>query len=110
MEGENELLKAEDVGIIFSEASKKDRMLVDSKALSVVEEEVAPAESRKITREELRASQLADDVISPVFNKVLASESMLFDTEKHRGTMLLSRQRNKLFVENGVLLRHTARG
>ena len=56
----------------------------------------------------MKLAQEVDDVISPIYEAVCAGKPILFETLKNRGTMLLGRQRNKLFVEKGVLLRKTA--
>ena len=109
MEGENELLEAEDVGIIFNEATKRDRMWVDSNSVSVqMMEENKSQGCQKISCQDLQAAQLSDDIIAPVYQAVLANSSLNVDAEKNRGTMLLSRQRKKLFMEKGVLFRRTA--
>ena len=108
MEGKNEVLEAEDVGLIFNEASKKDRRWVESNSVSVqvVEESVSEG-CQKITCQDLQAAQLSDEVISPVYRAVQEGSAVCEDLERNRGTMLLSRQRKKLFIEKGVLFRQT---
>ena len=106
MEGENHVLEAEDVGIIFNEAAKRDRMWVDSNSVSVqMLEESVSSGCQKISSQDLQEAQLSDSVISPVYQAVQANSSLNLDAEKNRGTMLLSRQRKKLFIEKGVLFR-----
>ena len=108
MEGENHVLEAEDVGIIFNEAAKRDRMWVDSNSVSVqMLEESVSSGCQKISSQDLQEAQLSDSVISPVYQAVQANSSLNLDAEKNRGTMLLSRQRKKLFIEKGVLFRRT---
>ena len=53
------------------------------------------------------AAQKTDDVIAPVYNAVVAGGAVASDGLAQRGTMLLSKQRNKLSVEVGVLYRKT---
>ena len=84
-------------------------MWVESNSVSVqVLEESVSTGCQKITCQDLQAAQLSDDVISPVYRAVQEGSAIGEDVEKNRGSMLLLRQRKKLFVDKGVLFRRTA--
>ena len=105
--GENELISAEDVNIIFSEASKKDKQLSEILSLKCLAMDVVePQEgSPRITREQLNKEQMVDAVISPIIQAM--SENRAMDTNVSRDSKLLNKQRGKLLLENGVLFRKT---
>ena len=109
METNNEVLKAEDIGIIFSEAAKKKRACAETNIMrAVVEENKLEHNNQRITRDELSSAQMMDDIISPVYNAVVAGNNASADEGTNRGTVLLNRQRRKLSIEDGVLFRKTA--
>ena len=75
---------------------------------AVVEENKLEHNNQRITRDELSSAQMMDDIISPVYNAVVAGINASADEGTNRGTVLLNRQRRKLFIEDGVLFRKTA--
>ena len=109
MKAENEVLKSEDVGLIFSEASRNKRAGADVNVVqAALEEENVEHVSQRISREELGSAQMTDDVISPVYNALVAGDAVSVEQNASRGTVLLSRQRKKLVIEDGVLFRKTS--
>ena len=107
---ENEVIRAEDVGVIFSEAARKDRLVVGSNSLDLklfaTDVTTPPENVPRITREQLSREQMADEIISPIMNAML--ENRPVGSVDSRESKLLAKQRGKLSVEDGVLYRRTA--
>ena len=104
---ENEEIKSEDVGVIFNEASRRERILADAKFInaSVWKLNVVSEVSERISREDIRSAQQQDATISPVYHAVESGGRLLEGTAE---TKVLWKQRKRLCMENGVLMRQTS--
>ena len=109
--GDSEVLKSEDIGLIFAEASNKDKTVINYISVDSlkIEEEIIDTTPIIISRDQLICGQQGDDVIAPVYDAVLSGNlgSTLKAFRKNRATQLLLGQFKKLSLENNVLVRRT---
>ena len=107
--GDNNILKSDDINLIFSEASRKEKIYANIDSL-IAEENIFKSTHDHISSTELAAAQRNDDIIAPVYAAVLRGIRKLpfeINEKPSRATQLLMKQFHKLSIENEVLVRKT---
>ena len=102
-------LTSNDINVVFSNASKNNLpnyIYGNIETLSFQEDN---SNIKQIDVNELSEEQKADDTIGPVYNALLSKEHFTPKTLKqfNRSSQLLLRQKKKIMLEKGVLVRKT---
>ena len=105
----NKVLTSTDVSVVFNNASKKnaDSLNANVESLSFLVNNGNP--QTKIEKDALIEAQKADEVIGPIYTDLLAKEHLTHKKMKEfsRASQLLLRERKKVELKEGILVRKT---
>ena len=105
---EEKHVSSEEVNLIFVETSKKSRLSEISVQSIELNRDVTSVD--KISKIDIMNNQKEDDIISPVYMMLSQQKENLSRSERkglQKNSNILMKQRNKLEIEDGILIRRT---